>query len=146
MKFTVKRSQRVTAASMPKSPILGAEGDEDASIIDDSNDLFVPVNDFGPASGSKKKIDDDNAEDMIDPEEIDEDTEEVEIQEEQPHIDTDNNISGHFIAECSVCKGIFISAVTESDQKIELISGTCPLCEKETDQYLKWVIHDVEGA
>ncbi len=64
-----------------------------------------------------------------------------EIQEDDVDIEIDNNIEGHYIAECDRCKGIFISAVTDSDQKITKISGICPLCEKETDQYLNWVIN-----
>ena len=65
---------------------------------------------------------------------------EDEVFEEGSSIDIDNNIEDHYIAECEQCKGIFISAVVKSDQKIDKISGTCPLCEKDTDQYLRWVI------
>lgn len=68
------------------------------------------------------------------------------IEEDDPTIDMDNNISNHFIAECESCHGIFISATIESDQEVEKVTGVCPLCEKETDQYLKWVIKDVENA
>lgn len=60
-------------------------------------------------------------------------------------IEVDNNINGHYIAECERCHGIFISAMLESDQDIEKISGTCPLCEKETDQYLKWIVKSVSA-
>ncbi len=66
-----------------------------------------------------------------------------EVQEDDIDIELDNNIANHFIAECNNCQGIFISALTESDQEVESISGTCPLCDKETQQYLKWVIRDV---
>lgn len=66
------------------------------------------------------------------------------IQEDDIHIELDNNIEDHYIAECERCQGIFISAVIESDQEIEKISGICPLCEKETDQYLRWVIKSVD--
>ncbi|MCM1226388.1 MAG: hypothetical protein NC320_03055 [Clostridium sp.] len=65
------------------------------------------------------------------------------IQEDDVDIELDNNIGNHYIAECDNCHGIFISALTESDQDVEKISGTCPLCDKETDQYLKWVIKDI---
>ena len=66
------------------------------------------------------------------------------IQEDDVDIDIDNNIDGHYIAECENCHGIFISAVVESDQELESITGVCPLCEKDTTQYLKWVVHAVE--
>ena len=66
-----------------------------------------------------------------------------EVEDDDIDIELDNNIANHFIAECNNCQGIFISALTESDQEVESISGTCPLCDKETQQYLKWVIRDV---
>ena len=69
-----------------------------------------------------------------------------EIEEDDVNIDTDNNIENHYIAECDTCHGIFISAVIESDQEIDHVSGTCPLCGKSTDQYLKWVIRSAEQA
>lgn len=68
-----------------------------------------------------------------------------EVEEDDVSIEADNNIAGHYIAECDACKGIFISAVVESEQQIDYVSGQCPLCGKESDQYLKWVIHEVEG-
>lgn len=67
-----------------------------------------------------------------------------EYDEDDPTIDIDNNIANHFIAECDRCKGIFISAVVDSDQEIDHVTGICPLCEHETDQYLKWVIRDID--
>lgn len=67
------------------------------------------------------------------------------VQEDDIDIEMDNNIDGHYIAECEKCHGLFISAVIESDQEVEKISGTCPLCEKESDQYLKWVIKSVNS-
>lgn len=67
------------------------------------------------------------------------------IEEDDINIDMDNNIAGHYIAECDGCHGVFISATLESDQEVEKVSGVCPLCNKETDQYLKWVIVDVKS-
>lgn len=67
------------------------------------------------------------------------------VQEDDVNIEMDNNIDGHYIAECDSCHGVFISAVIESDQEVEKISGVCPLCEKESDQYLKWVIKSVDS-
>lgn len=65
------------------------------------------------------------------------------VQEDDVDIELDNNIANHYIAECDNCHGVFISALVESDQAVEKISGTCPLCDKETDQYLKWIIKDI---
>lgn len=65
------------------------------------------------------------------------------VDEDDVDIELDNNIANHFVAECDRCHGIFISALIESDQDVEKITGTCPLCDKETDQYLKWIIKEV---
>lgn len=67
-----------------------------------------------------------------------------ELQEDDVSIEIDNNIEGHYIAECDKCKGIFISAMTETDQVVESIKGTCPLCDKESEQFIKWVIKKVD--
>lgn len=66
-----------------------------------------------------------------------------EIREDDPNIEIENNIENHFIAECESCGGIFISAMLQSDQEIDHITGICPICERETNQYLKWVIKKV---
>lgn len=66
------------------------------------------------------------------------------VTEDDPNIEVDNNIEGKYIAECERCHGIFISAVSESDQDVESISGTCPLCEHDTTQWLNWVIKAVD--
>ena len=66
-----------------------------------------------------------------------------EIREDDPNIEVENNIENHFIAECESCGGIFISAMLQSDQEIDHITGICPLCERETNQYLNWVIKKV---
>ena len=62
------------------------------------------------------------------------------IKEDEVEIAINNNIADHFIAECERCNGIFISAVVDSDQVIDHVTGTCPLCGRETEQYLKWII------
>lgn len=66
--------------------------------------------------------------------------------EDEVNIDIDNNIDDHYIAECEKCKNIFISAMVESDQVVTKISGECPICGEETDQYLLWVIKRVSHA
>lgn len=66
------------------------------------------------------------------------------IKEDDIDIELDNNIENHYIAECENCHGIFISAMIESDQSVDKISGTCPLCDKETDQYFKWVVKSID--
>ena len=64
------------------------------------------------------------------------------MDEDDVEISVNNNISDHFIAECDRCGGVFISAVVDSDQDIEYVSGTCPLCGRDTEQHLKWIIKD----
>ena len=68
------------------------------------------------------------------------------VDEDDVDIALNNNIVNHYIAECERCQGIFISAVVESDQQIDHVSGICPLCQKETDQYLKWIVREVDRA
>ena len=67
-----------------------------------------------------------------------------EIDEDDIDIETDNNISNHYIAECERCHGVFISAMIESDEAVNKITGICPLCDHETDQYLKWIVRDAQ--
>lgn len=66
------------------------------------------------------------------------------VRQDDPTIEIDNNIAGHYIAECERCHGVFISSVVESDQEIESISGICPLCDHESTQWLNWVVVDVK--
>ena len=91
------------------------------------------------ADGIMDAVDDvaDNLEDIKDA--VDE------VDEDDVDIALNNNISNHYIAECEKCQGIFISAVVESDQEIDHVSGICPLCKKETDQYLKWIVRDINS-
>ena len=63
-------------------------------------------------------------------------------QQDGSTIDVDNNITNHLVAECQNCHGIFISAMLASDQLIESINGVCPLCNRDTEQFLKWIIKD----
>lgn len=67
-----------------------------------------------------------------------------EVDEDEVDIETDNNIAEHYIAECDACHGIFISAMIQSDQEVNNISGVCPLCGKESEQFLKWVVKPIE--
>lgn len=95
--------------------------------------------DFEEADGVIDALDDvaDSVEDIqSDIEDIDDDSVDIAL---------NNNIADHYIAECDKCQGVFISAVIESDQDIDHVSGICPLCGKESDQYLKWVIRDINS-
>lgn len=109
---------------------------------DDDNDAFV----FDDTV--EDEVDDDSEDIALDVPEASADEDEVEEEfedpEDSPNIEIDNNIAGHYIAECNRCHGVFISALVESDQFVEYLSGVCPLCEKESDQYIKWVIKPVE--
>ena len=66
------------------------------------------------------------------------------VDEDDITIDVENNIVNHYIAECDTCHGIFISAMIESDQVVSKISGVCPLCGKETEQFLNWIVRDAD--
>ena len=116
----------LAAMNEPSTIITAAEGDEDEGFMFDD-------------------MDEEPEEEIVeeDVEELDSE-EEPEDPEDSPGIETDNNIAGHYIAECNRCHGVFISALMESDQHVEFLSGVCPLCEKESDQYIKWVIKPVE--
>ena len=104
----------------------------------DDEDMDFDVDEFGDSEGLSDAIDDvaDNVEDIQDT--IDD------IKEDDVEIAVNNNIADHYIAECNRCNGIFISAVVDSDQVIDHVSGICPLCGKDTDQYLKWVIRNAD--
>lgn len=105
---------------------------EDMEYMQD--DMMSGGNDFGMDMGEDEVIDDtdfDESEDEVIEDDVEEDDVDIEIE---------NNIDNHFIAECDSCHGIFISALVETDQEVEMISGTCPICGKDTDQYLKWII------
>ena len=66
----------------------------------------------------------------------------TDLQQDSSTIEVENNITNHLIAECQNCHGIFISAMIASDQLIDSINGVCPLCNKDTEQSLLWIIKD----
>lgn len=114
----IKASTRIK-----RKPIMAADIDGEDEFVDTVDDLSDSVDDI---------------QDTLD--EIDG----TEIEEDDIDIELDNNIANHYIAECDTCHGIFISALVESDQEVEKVSGICPLCDKETDQYLKFIVRPVE--
>lgn len=118
--MNIKRSQRITAAEEDEFETDDLMYDEDEGLGDTLDDIADNVEDIQDSM-------DDVREDDID-------------------IEVNNNIEGHYIAECNNCHGVFISAVVESDQEIDHVSGICPLCEKESEQYLKWIIKSVEDV
>lgn len=127
-KIVKRPSNNTVMASRRYVKAAGEEDEFDEFNMDDADD----------ADGLMDAIDDvaDNVEDIQDT--IDD------IEEDQVDIAVNNNIADHFIAECERCNGIFISAVVDSDQHIDHVTGTCPLCGRDTDQYLKWVIRDAQ--
>lgn len=133
---------RIYADSKIKDVSMAIKGAMTTITAADEDEDFV----FDDESFDDEMLDDESA-DMFVPDEIplEDDLEEYENPESDPNIENDNNIAGHYIAECDRCHGIFISALMESDQEVEFISGICPLCEKESDQYIKWVIKSVEN-
>lgn len=80
-------------------------------------------------------------EDAVEEEIVDEDLGE-DGEQDGTTIEVDNNIVNHLIAECQNCHGIFISAMIASDQAVESINGVCPLCNKDTEQFLNWIIKE----
>jgi len=125
-----KKRKKISANSIDRSKkIYVKAAEDDFDDFDDDNEV----------GGIMDAIDDvaDNVEDLQDS--IDE------VKEDEVEIAMNNNIADHYIAECDACNGIFISAVVESDQDIDHVSGVCPICGKDTDQYLKWIIKSVES-
>jgi len=98
--------------------------------------VFAADNVFEDMPGFEAPVDEDIEEEVID-ENLGEDGE-----QDGTTIEVENNITNHLIAECENCHGIFISAMIASDQDVESISGVCPLCNKDTEQVLKWVVKD----
>ena len=127
---------KISANRYKNKKSIMAAGDEDFdNMFDDVDGGGATVED--PDSGIDDQLDDiaddiDEIQDQVD-----------DIQEDDPSIDMDNNISNHYIAECDKCHGLFISAVIESDMDLQSINGVCPLCGKESEQFLKWIIRDV---
>ena len=117
---------KITASKV--TPVMAADDDENLDdFVQDSDDTISDT------------LDDvaDTVEDMQDSIE--------DVEEDDVSIEIDNNIANHYIAECDRCNGIFISAVIESDQEIDHVSGICPLCGKDSDQHLKWIIRDLDA-
>ena len=116
--------------------IMAAEDDPfaDMGFDDEDDDALADVQDSDSIS--------ENIDDMADT--LDELSDSLkDFEEDSIDIEKENNISDHLIAECEKCHGVFITAVVESDQKIDKISGICPLCDEDCDQYLYWVIKEL---
>lgn len=128
-----------------KQSITAADDDDFDSMVDDSEDIAeTDTDDDAPEVSDENSIQDtledmsNTLEDMQDNiDDVDPDLVDIEL---------NNNIEGHYIAECSVCHGVFISAVVKSDAEIDNIHGTCPLCNREADQLLKWLIVKADSA
>ena len=112
--------------------------DEDESFMDESFDDAFDA----PAGDGDEDVDDklDSIADDID--EMQDDLDDV--KEDGVDIEIDNNIENHYIAECDQCHGVFISAVIETAQEVESVTGTCPICNQNSTQYLKWVVKPIE--
>lgn len=108
--------------------------------VNGRKNVFAAENVFGDEAGFDGADLNEN-DDTVEEEEIDMDLGE-DGQQDGSTIEVDNNIVNHLIAECQNCHGIFISAMLASDQIIESINGVCPLCSKDTEQFLKWIVKD----
>jgi hypothetical protein len=112
--------------------------------VEDEIDTIDVEDDYRPRDIDIEDSFADKLDDVVDTvEDIQDTVDSDEVKEEEINIDIENNISGHYIAECDKCKGIFISATVQSDQAVESVTGECPLCGEETEQYLKWVVTPV---
>ena len=136
---------RYTIHPKKKKPVKGStvkvNDKRNIFAADEDEDMFSPdMDDIADDEDFNDTLDD-VADTVSDIQDIVE-----EVEEDDVNIDVDNNIANHYIAECDTCHGVFISAMIKSDQEVEKISGVCPLCEKQTDQYLKWLIQDVKAA
>ena len=136
--FEDRLNQRGNVSIVSSTSIMAAEDDDPFSDMgfdeSEGDDATISVDDDESVE--------DNLDDMADT--LDDINDALEdFEEDDIDIETENNISDHYIAECEKCHGVFIASVIESDQEIEKISGTCPLCDEECDQYLKWVIKEL---
>lgn len=123
-----------------KSKIFAADEDDFEFFADDPEPAFDTTVDAGDVDFDMPEDSDNDVSD--DSEE--EDVEQEYIEEDDVSIQTDNNIANHYIAECDICKGIFISSIVESDMEVDMLSGVCPVCGKESDMYLKWIVKDID--
>lgn len=132
----VSGSTKIKSDTITAAKITAADEDFESDEFDESIDDVPSGEDSDSLADSIDSISDkvDDMQDTIDDAEVEDDID----------IDIENNIDNHYIAECERCHGIFISSVVESDQQLEKIHGTCPLCDRDTDQYLKWTVKKVE--
>ena len=86
----------------------------------DDFDIFDRENDMGGMMDDMPSDDEESEETEEDVDEF-EDEDIDDVTEDDVNIVTDNNIEDHYIAECEKCKGIFISAVVQTDQEIDNI-------------------------
>lgn len=130
----ISRNGKVTASTKKRIFAAGEDDIEymqDDTAVDDISDMIDDMSE--PIVDEEVAVDEElNDEEVAD-----------EIEEDETDIEIENNIANHFIAECDSCHGVFISALVETDQEVDMLSGVCPLCGKETDQYLKWIIREV---
>ena len=130
--MVIKKNPKVTVRSSSRIPVSASN--KYIKAADEDFDSFDDMDIDDDSDGIMDAIDDvaDNVEELQDS--LDD------IKEDEVEIAINNNIADHFIAECNRCNGIFISAVVDSDQVIDHVTGICPLCGRETEQYLKWII------
>ena len=148
MKRVVRCNQAISGSTVP---VFAADDDftADEFLADDGGmGVMTDPVPFGeePASSSSSDTGDigDKLDDLSDG--VDELQDQLDdVEPDDVAIDLENNIDGCLVAECDGCHGVFISAMRQSDQRVDHISGICPLCSKETDQMLKWVIQKLKN-
>ena len=130
-----------------KKSILAADDDDFDSMVAESDDIVDDTE--GDTEDDPEVRDDvsiqDTLQDMSDTlEDMQNDVDKMDP--DLVDIELNNNIADHYIAECSVCHGVFISAVVKSDAEIDNVHGICPLCNREADQLLKWLIVKADSS
>lgn len=130
-KHNVSSATRIVGADEDEESI-DEEFDFDSMVEDDSTMIDeVPVDDTDTIQDTIDDVTDalEDLQDSVD-----------DIEPDLVDIQMNNNIEDHYIAECEACHGVFISAVVKSEIEIEHVHGVCPICDREADQKLKWLI------
>lgn len=130
----MKISKRYIKSASNTSGIIPKVGITSDTDIDELEDVGL-LEDFDGISDDLEELSDsvDDLQDSID-----------DVNPDPINIEMYNNIADHYIAECDLCQGVFITSLMESDAHIDSIRGICPICNQESEQFIKWVIKSVE--
>lgn len=130
----MKISKRYIKSASNTSGIIPKVGITSDTDIDELEDVGL-LEDFDGISDDLEELSDsvDDLQDSID-----------DVNPDPINIEMYNNIADHYIAECDLCQGVFITSLMESDAHIDSIHGICPICNQESEQFIKWIVKSVE--